>query len=109
MTDLLQFLKPKLTKVVAYRRIQRFMADFDLPKEFIARLIFNLLSLKGRRILAIDSTKSGASPVDFGKSNINSLMLGDYFFVPFVYYLQRTYAHHTYKQNFLSIYWPKFK
>lgn len=58
-------------KSSAYRRIQRFMADFDLPMEIIARLIFNLLPIEGKRILAIDRTNW-----KFGKSNINILMLG---------------------------------
>ena len=53
------------------RRIQRFMADFDLPMQLISRLIFSLLPQKENLILVMDRTNW-----KFGKTNINILMLG---------------------------------
>lgn len=53
------------------RRIQRFMADFDLPMKLISGFIFNLLPQKESLILVMDRTNW-----KFGNSNINILMLG---------------------------------
>lgn len=53
------------------RRIQRFMAEVELPMKLISSLIVNLLPLEGKRILVMDRTNW-----KFGKSNINILMLG---------------------------------
>ncbi len=54
-----------------YRRIQRFMAEFDLPMELIAKLIFKILPKADKRVLVLDRTNW-----KFGKANINILMLG---------------------------------
>lgn len=53
------------------RRIQRFMADFDLPMRLISIFIFNILPEKKKLILVLDRIKW-----KFGNSNINILMLG---------------------------------
>ncbi|MGB0884730.1 MAG: IS4 family transposase [Flavobacteriales bacterium] len=54
------------------RRIQRFMADFSLDRDFVARLIFNLLPNKADKlILSIDRTNW-----KFGQLDINIFMLG---------------------------------
>ncbi|QCX52657.1 hypothetical protein [Elizabethkingia sp. JS20170427COW] len=38
------------------RRIQRFMADFDLPMMLISKFIFNILPCKNDLILVLDRT-----------------------------------------------------
>jgi len=53
------------------RRIQRFIADYTLDADIIARLIFSLLPSKEKLILSIDRTNW-----KFGESNINIFMLG---------------------------------
>ena len=53
------------------RRIQRFMAKFNLDSNLIARLIFSLLPEKENLTLSIDRTNW-----KFGKTNINIFMLG---------------------------------
>lgn len=53
------------------RRIQRFMANFDLPMKIISKFIFNILPQKKDLILVIDRTNW-----KFGNHNINILMLG---------------------------------
>jgi hypothetical protein len=53
------------------RRLQRFMAEFDLCSDLIARLIFGLLPEKTNLKLVIDRTNW-----QFGKQNINIFMLG---------------------------------
>lgn len=54
-----------------YRRIQRFMAEADLPMKWIAKLIFSLLPQKDSLVLVMDRTNW-----KFGEKNINILMLG---------------------------------
>lgn len=53
------------------RRIQRFMADFDLPMKLVSGFIFGILPEKKNLILVLDRTNW-----KFGNSNINILMLG---------------------------------
>lgn len=53
------------------RRLQRFIADFDLCGDLIARLIFGLLPEKTNLKLVIDRTNW-----QFGKQDINIFMLG---------------------------------
>ncbi len=53
------------------RRIQRFIADYTLDSDLIARLVFNLLPPKEKYILSIDRTNW-----KFGKADINIFMLG---------------------------------
>lgn len=53
------------------RRIQRFIADYTLDSDLIARLIFGLLPNKEGLILSIDRTNW-----KFGQTNINIFMLG---------------------------------
>lgn len=53
------------------RRIQRFIADYTLDGNLIARLIFSLLPKKDKLILSIDRTNW-----KFGQTNINIFMLG---------------------------------
>lgn len=53
------------------RRIQRFMAEAELPMKLASSLIFNMLPIKGKLILVMDRTNW-----KFGNSNINILMLG---------------------------------
>ena len=53
------------------RRIQRFIADYVLDADIIARLIFNLLPNKENVMLAIDRTNW-----KFGQTDINIFMLG---------------------------------
>ena len=53
------------------RRIQRFIADYSLDSDLIARLIFNLLPKQDKLILSIDRTNW-----KFGQTNINIFMLG---------------------------------
>ena len=55
----------------SYRRIQRFMAEFDLPMKTISKLIFSLLPEKTDLSLVLDRTNW-----KFGSKNINILMLG---------------------------------
>jgi len=54
----------------ALRRIQRFMAEYNLASDIIARLIFGLLPRKERYRLAMDRTNW-----KFGETNINVLTL----------------------------------
>lgn len=61
----------KANKSISYRRIQRFMADFDLPIKIISILIFSLLPEKTNLSLVLDRTNW-----KFGAKNINILMLG---------------------------------
>ncbi len=61
----------KATKNSSYRRIQRFMAEFDLPMKMISSLIFALLPEKENLTLVLDRTNW-----KFGEKNINILMLG---------------------------------
>ncbi|MDP3359583.1 MAG: hypothetical protein Q8S41_09570 [Lutibacter sp.] len=61
----------KANKSSSYRRIQRFMADFDLPMKIISILIFSLLPEKTNLSLVLDRTNW-----KFGAKNINILMLG---------------------------------
>lgn len=53
------------------RRIQRFIANYSLDSDLIARLIFNLLPCQDKLILSIDRTNW-----KFGQTNINIFMLG---------------------------------
>lgn len=53
------------------RRIQRFIADYTLDADIIARLIFGLLPKKDKLMLSIDRTNW-----KFGQTNINIFMLG---------------------------------
>lgn len=54
-----------------YRRIQRFIAEVDLPTKWIAQLIFSLLPQKDSLVLVMDRTNW-----KLGQKNINILMLG---------------------------------
>ena len=53
------------------RRIQRFIANYNLNADLVARLVFNLLPQQERFILSIDRTNW-----KFGQTNINIFMLG---------------------------------
>lgn len=55
----------------SYRRIQRFMKEFDFPMKIVSSLIFNLLPSKTDLVLVLDRTNW-----KFGSKNINILMLG---------------------------------
>lgn len=55
----------------SYRRIQRFMKDFDFPMKIVSTLIFNILPVKENLVLVLDRTNW-----KFGEHNINILMLG---------------------------------
>ena len=59
------------SKNSSYRRIQRFMKDFDFPMKIVSSLIFNLLPHKSNLTLVLDRTNW-----KFGTKNINILMLG---------------------------------
>lgn len=61
----------QVMKSSSYRRIQRFMAEFDLPMKTISKLIFSLLPEKTDLSLVLDRTNW-----KFGSKNINILMLG---------------------------------
>ena len=52
------------------RRLQRFIADFDLCSDLMAKIIFGLLPEKNNLKLVIDRTNW-----KFGKQNINIFML----------------------------------
>lgn len=54
-----------------YRRIQRFIAEAELPMKWISQLIFTLLPQKDSLVLVIDRTNW-----KLGEKNINILMLG---------------------------------
>lgn len=54
-----------------YRRIQRFIAQVDLPMKWIAELIFSLLPQKDSLVLVLDRTNW-----KLGEKNVNILMLG---------------------------------
>jgi len=58
-------------KKSSYRRIQRFMKEFDFPMKVVSSLIFNLLPAKENLVLVLDRTNW-----KFGSKNINILMLG---------------------------------
>lgn len=60
-----------IKKRSSYRRIQRFMAESDLPMKMISTLIFSLLPEKHDLALVLDRTNW-----KFGSKNINILMLG---------------------------------
>ena len=53
------------------RRIQRFIANYSLDSDFIARLVFSLLPKQKRHILSIDRPNW-----KFGQTDINIFMLG---------------------------------
>ncbi len=53
------------------RRIQRFLSEYDLDSDLIAKFIFKLLPIQDKVILSIDRTNW-----KFGQTNINILMLG---------------------------------
>jgi len=53
------------------RRIQRFIADYSLDGDLIAKLVFSLLPKQGKVKLTIDRTNW-----KFGQTNINIFMLG---------------------------------
>ena len=53
------------------RRIQRFMAECELPMKTISLFIFSILPIKGKLTLAMDRTNW-----KFGECNINILLLG---------------------------------
>lgn len=55
----------------SFRRIRRFMADFDFPIRIISIFIFSILPEKKHLILVLDRMNW-----KFGNSNINILMLG---------------------------------
>jgi Transposase DDE domain len=61
----------KADKNSSYRRIQRFMRDFDFPMKVVSVLIFNILPFKEDLVLVLDRTNW-----KFGQHNINILMLG---------------------------------
>jgi hypothetical protein len=61
----------KANKNSSYRRIQRFMKEFEFPMKIVSSLIFNLLPSKSNLILVLDRTNW-----KFGTKNINILMLG---------------------------------
>ena len=61
----------KATKNSSCRRIQRFIAEFDLPMKMISSLIFALLPEKENLIVVLDRVNW-----KFGEKNINILMLG---------------------------------
>lgn len=61
----------KADKNSSYRRIQRFMKEFDFPMRTVSFLIFNLLPFKDGLVLVLDRTNW-----KFGTKNINILMLG---------------------------------
>ena len=53
------------------RRVQRFIANYSLDADLIARLVFNLLPKQGKLILSIDRANW-----KFGQTNINIFTLG---------------------------------
>jgi len=55
----------------SYRRIQRFMKEFNFPMKIVSFLIFKLLPKKENLVLVLDRTNW-----KFGNKNINILMLG---------------------------------
>jgi hypothetical protein len=55
----------------SYRRMQRFMKDYDFPLKIVSSLIYNILPLKTDLVLILDRTNW-----KFGSNNINILMLG---------------------------------
>jgi hypothetical protein len=61
----------KVNKNSSYRRIQRFMAEFDFSMEIVSKLVFSLLPEKTDLSLVLDRTNW-----KFGVKNINILMLG---------------------------------
>jgi hypothetical protein len=61
----------KVDKKSSYRRIQRFMKEFDFPMRTVSTLIFNLLPVNNNLVLVLDRTNW-----KFGAKNINILMLG---------------------------------
>ncbi|MBJ7881997.1 IS4 family transposase [Gelidibacter salicanalis] len=61
----------EVDKGSSYRRIQRFMKEFDFPMKLVSSLIFNLLPVRTNLVLVLDRTNW-----KFGTKNINILMLG---------------------------------
>ena len=61
----------KAKKGSSYRRMQRFMKDYDFPLKITSALIFNILPVKNDLVLVLDRTNW-----KFGSNNINTLMLG---------------------------------
>jgi hypothetical protein len=61
----------KADKNSSYRRIQRFIKDYDFPMKIVSTLIFNILPFKENLVLVLDRTNW-----KFGEHNINILMLG---------------------------------
>jgi len=61
----------KVDKKSSYRRIQRFMKEFEFPMKVVSMLIFKLLPETKNLTLVLDRTNW-----KFGQKNINILMLG---------------------------------
>ena len=61
----------KAQKGSSYRRMQRFMKEFDFSSKTVSCLIFGLLPNKKKLVLILDRTNW-----KFGSKNINILMLG---------------------------------
>lgn len=61
----------EVDKGSSYRRIQRFMKEFDFPMKMVSSLKFNLLHVRTNLVLVLDRTNW-----KFGTKNINILMLG---------------------------------
>lgn len=61
----------KVAKSSSYRRIQRFMKEFDFSMTTVSTLIFMLLPCRNDLVLVLDRTNW-----KFGSKNINILMLG---------------------------------
>ena len=61
----------KVNKNSSYRRIQRFMAEFDFSMEIVSKLVFSLLPERTDLSLVLDRTNW-----KFGSKNTNILMLG---------------------------------
>jgi hypothetical protein len=55
----------------SYRRMQRFMKDYNFPLKIVSSLIYNILPVKTNLVLILDRTNW-----KFGSNNINILMLG---------------------------------
>ena len=64
-------LNPKTTKDSNYRRIQRFLAKYEVELDCISKMVVSLLPLHKDFVLTLDRTNW-----KFGKSNINVLTLG---------------------------------
>lgn len=76
LTEVALALNPGVKAASNYRRIQRFLASFEVDFEAVARLMLTLVPVKSGLVVTIDRTARKFPLWRFGRAPINVLMLG---------------------------------